>query len=100
MPSIKSLTSWGLWSFDPSRLALVLQVAGSPKHSIDLRTMTSSTCLLDSIFEVNEKEWANNEIVADLIAAFQDLFDPRVSVCRNREARTFDPIAHLKATIH
>ena len=97
---MNSATNWGVWSFDASRLALVLELAGSPKHSIDLRHMTSSACLLDSIFEVHEKEWANKEIVGDLIAAFQDLFDPRVSVCSNREPRTFDPVAHLKATIH
>lgn len=100
MPSMNSITNWGLWSFDPSRLALVLELAGSRKHSIDLKKMTSSACLLDSIFEVKEKEWASNEIVADLLAAFQDLFDPRVNICTNREAKTFEPIAHLEATIH
>lgn len=87
------------WVFDANRLALVLDSAGAPAYSIELRQIISSACMLDIIFGVKRQDWASNDIVGDLITAFQELFDPQVTLCGGGKDRTLDPAAHLKARI-
>ena len=83
---------WGPWIFDPGALALILPATG---YQISLRKIRSSACMLDYIFEVNAKPWATNEIARNLLNAFQDLFDPRMTLCGAAPAETLNPEAHL-----
>ncbi len=89
----------GWWSFDASTLRLVLEGAGLPHYAIELRRITSSACMLDVIFEVKRHVWATTEVIAGLITAFQDLFDPQVTLCADGRDRTLDPAAHLTTRI-
>lgn len=88
-------TTWGSWYFNPSALTLELRRDGLPAHSIQLRTITSSACMLDAIFGLKNTPWADNNVIGDLVAAFQDLFDPQVNLCGEGRDRTFDPLSHL-----
>jgi hypothetical protein len=88
--------SWGDWVFDPSNLSLVLNGQDLPPYTIQLRGITSSACMLDAIFGVKRKEWATNDVVCGLIAAFQDLFDPQVTLCGSGTDRKMDPTEHLR----
>jgi hypothetical protein len=86
---------WGLWSFDPALLSLTLKKEGVGPYSIALRDIKSSACMLDFIFEIRGKRWATNEVIGDLITAFQDLFDPQVTLCTGRADKDFDPVVHF-----
>ena len=88
--------TWGSWSFNPGELSLDLMRDGLPVHSIHLRTITSSACMLDVIFDLKSRSWANNEVVGDLVTALQDLFDPRVTLCGGGRDRTLDPLSRFK----
>ncbi len=55
--------------------------------------------MLDVIFEVKRHAWATNDVVGDLITAFQELFDPQVTLCAGGRDRTLDPAAHLQPRI-
>lgn len=54
--------------------------------------------MLDAIFDVKTRSWANNEVVGDLITALQDLFDPRVTLCGGGRDRSFDPTSRWEGT--
>jgi len=87
---------WGAWAFDPGGLALVLRGENLPRYTIQLRSITSSACMLDAIFGLKRKEWATDEVVCGLISAFQDLFDPQVTLCGAGKDKMLDPMAHLR----
>ncbi len=55
--------------------------------------------MLDVIFEVKRHSWATTDVIADLISAFQELFDPQVTLCAGGRNRTLDPAAHLRTRI-
>jgi hypothetical protein len=84
---------WGPWAFDPTALALILPTTG---YQISLRKIRNSACMLDYIFEVNAKPWATNEITRSLLNAFQDLFDPRMTLCGAAAAETLNHEALLE----
>lgn len=87
---------WGAWTFNPGALTLDLLRNGLPAHSIQLRAITSSACMLEAIFELKSRPWADNGVLGDLITAFQDLFDPRVNLCGGGRDRSFDPLVHFR----
>jgi hypothetical protein len=87
--------NWGVWAFDIGELALVLKDEESAPFSIPLRKVTSSACMLDFIFEVRSKKWATNEVVGDLITAFQELFDPHITLCGGGVDKKLDPVVHF-----
>lgn len=89
---------WGSWAFNPSELTLELVRDGLPAHSIQLRRITSSACMLDAIFDLKIRSWADNETIGDLVSALQDLFDPRVNLCEGGRDRQFDPVSHFEST--
>lgn len=90
-------TSWGSWSFNAGALTLDLKREGAPVHSIQLRGITSSACMLDIIFELKRKQLADNEVIGDLVTALQDLFDPHVNLCGGGRDRKFDPLSHFES---
>ena len=83
---------WGTWEFDPGALSLSLQATG---YRISLKDIKSSACMLDYIFELNAKPWATNEITRNLLNAFQDLFDPRMTLCSAPGSGAVNPEAIL-----
>lgn len=91
---------WGVWSFDPATLGLVLSEGMFPPYRVELSKITSSACMLDVIFDLKDKQWATNDVIGDLIMAFQALFDPQMTLCGQNRGKTFDPVAYLSHTVH
>ncbi|MDQ2712038.1 MAG: hypothetical protein M3Y24_07375 [Acidobacteriota bacterium] len=84
-----------LWHFDPHSLTLVFRSGEEVHHLVDLRRITSSTCMLDIIFDISGRPWASKDIIGDLIQALQELFDPKVTLCGAGRDRLLDPVVHL-----
>jgi len=61
---------------------LVLTWKGDPEHySIPLAEIKDSAKMLDWIFQLRMKTWVTNDIMGDLLTAFQDLYRPQATLC-------------------
>ena len=70
-------TRWGDWSYDRKNLTLF----NSEGYEVDLTECNSAAEILDWIFQVAGKSWADNRTVTTLIEALEDLLDPQANVC-------------------
>ena len=85
----KDGSMWGGWRLDASSLTLALQT-GRHHYEIDLEGITDSAQMLDWIFQLRMKAWVTNDILGDLISAFQDLFRPQNTICGQGINKTID----------
>jgi hypothetical protein len=89
---------WGKWEFDAKRLCLVFDGAGG--YEVDLEEMTTSAQMLDWIFQVSNKAWAERKDVGDLIQALEDLLHPQGTLCSGgiggQSGKEFNPTDYLK----
>lgn len=72
---------WGNWTFDPELNTLDLTMNGQHYYQLDLDKFTTSAALLDMIFQVSGKTWANADCVRDMLSALQDTIDPQRTLC-------------------
>jgi hypothetical protein len=93
MKAINHGSTWGGWVLDGNALVLTLK---SHSYEIDLEGITDSAKMLDWIFQIRMKAWSTNDIVGDLISAFQDIFRPQGTLCGFGVDKTLDATAHLK----
>ncbi len=93
MKKIKDGSTWGDWTLDAKDMVLSLSRKGRKHPNIQLGAITSGAELLDHIFHILHKDWATNEIVADLLKAFEDILKPRRNL---RGTDDFDMAAYLK----
>jgi hypothetical protein len=84
------------WRFSPEQLRLIMLQDGVTKYSVDLTKITSSAHMLDLVFDVSAKAWANHQIVGELIEQLRELFDPRATLCREGRDHKMDPVQHLR----
>jgi len=70
--------SFGSWTFNSKNLTLLHE---NPTYEIDLERCTSSAQVLDWIFQINAKTWADDFCVADLVHAFRVTLDPQRTLC-------------------
>jgi hypothetical protein len=68
---------WGKWELDAKRLVLVFD----GHYEIDLEMIISSAGMLDWIYQINGKTWAERKDIGDLVQAFEDLFHPQGTLC-------------------
>ncbi len=73
---------FGPWRFDPDDL-LLIHKQGS--YIIPLERITSSACLLDWIFQIQKKPWANPVTIISLLIAFRCILDPQKNYCSFEE---------------
>ena len=68
---------WGDWQADAQLFVLRYHPMGYPGflYEIDLKRITSSAALLDTLFSVHAKWWATDAALNDLERAFQNLFN-------------------------
>ena len=89
---------WGRWEFDAKRLCLVFQGIGG--YEVDLEKMSTSAQMLDWIFQVSNKTWAERKDVGDLIQALEDLLQPQGTLCGGGTGgslgKEFNPTNFLK----
>jgi hypothetical protein len=85
---------WGEWTLDTERFCLVykaqpvLRGEGSRQYTgffghyeIDIERIRRSSGMLDWIFQINGKSWANARVTKDLVNAFDDVFHPQANLC-------------------
>src|SRR6266404_8964624 len=69
---------WGNWLFKPNNLTLTHSVEG---YEIDFEEIHSSAAILDWIFQIHGKPWADARTMYDLVQAFDDILAPQVNYC-------------------
>ncbi len=84
-----------LWQFSPEQLKLLLLQDGIAKYSVDLKKITSSAHMLNVVFDVSTKTWANHQIVGELITNLRELFDPQATLCEGGEDHKLDAERYL-----
>jgi hypothetical protein len=82
----KALT-WGDWAFDEKELTLTHPAVG---YEIDLKRIHSSAAILDWIFQIRRKPWADARAMHDLLNAFAEILDPQANYCPWEENRKAD----------
>jgi hypothetical protein len=73
---------WGNWVFNPSNLTLTHSTEG---YEIDLEEIHSSAAILDWIFQVQGKDWADAKTMHDLLRAFDDILNPQANYCSDEQ---------------
>lgn len=88
-------TSFGLWKYRKSNLTLWCQ---KYQYEIDLEKITDSAKMLDWIFQVNSKTWAQDDpaVMSDLINALDDLLEPQANYCSWAKDKSANPKSILK----
>lgn len=75
---------WGPWRLaDRDAVIYVLNEDGSELYAVDLDDCGSSAQMLAWIFQVANKSWADSVVVAGLVRALDDLFEPQATLCSN-----------------
>ncbi len=83
-PEIKVNYWWGPWKLGSRNALFCYDPAGkfdNPVYWIDLEQMDSSAQILEKICDVANKNWATADLVANLVWALEDIFDPRRNMC-------------------
>jgi hypothetical protein len=70
---------WGGWELSGTWLQYA--VKPSYDYDLDLCCFTSSAAMLDMIMQVASKTWANNDCIAGLVRALQDVLYPQGGLC-------------------
>jgi hypothetical protein len=73
---------WGNWALDPKNLTLTHAAEG---YEIDLERIHTSAAVLDWIFQVQHKAWADAGTTHDLLRAFDDILDPQANYCSDEQ---------------
>lgn len=91
---------WGPWMLDAQRLCLVRvrDDIDPPRemYEIDLEEISGPFSIVDWIAHLRIKQWGTIEVLGQLVAAFDDIFDPRG---RMRPGTDFDAGAILRARV-
>jgi hypothetical protein len=98
MKSMKNGTTWGDWTLDTRDSVLVLdtKIDGMRHHAIPLVDISDSTRMLDWIFQLRTKKWMTNDVMGDLLSAFQDIFRPQLFLCGAGRDKKLDAASYLE----
>jgi hypothetical protein len=78
---------WGNWQFEPKNLTLTHSTEG---YEIDLERIHSSAAILDWIFQIQGKAWADAKTMHDLLRAFDDILAPQDNYCSYEQDKHAD----------
>jgi hypothetical protein len=95
----KNGMAWGDWTLDTDDSVLVLdtRIDGMKHHyEIELLKITDSAHMLDWIFQLRTKTWVTNDIMGDLLSAFQDILRPQTFLCGAGKDKKLDTRAHFE----
>ena len=95
---LKDGARWGDWHLEVGNLTLVLR-SGHDNYEIDLEQINDSAQMLDWIFQLRTKTWVTNDIIGDLLSAFQDIFCPQATICGGGQNTTINATEHLQSVI-
>jgi hypothetical protein len=99
MKHLKNGTTWGDWTLETGDSVLVLdtKIEGMRHHyEIELWKITDSAHMLDWIFQLRMKTWVTNDVMGDLLSAFQDIFRPQTFLCGAGHDKKLDATSHLE----
>lgn len=77
----RSRGPWGPWRFDREHVNLVLEIDGRERYWIDVEPRLDSAAVLDWIAQVARKRWATDEVLANLVRAFDGILCLQAAVC-------------------
>ena len=95
----KNGMTWGDWTLDTHDSVLVLDthIEGMRhQYEIELQKITDSAHMLDWIFQLRRKTWVTNDVMGDLLSAFQDIFQPQTYLCGAGHDKKLDAASHLE----
>jgi hypothetical protein len=69
---------WGPWKLNPETLQLVHSAEG---YEVSMPSCKSSAEILDWIFQIQGKSWADAETVKGLLQALDDILKPQAHFC-------------------
>lgn len=78
---------WGKWILKPSTLVLAHD---EPYYEIDLEEIHSSAAILDWIYQILGKAWADADTMHNLLRAVKDILHPQANYCPWEEDRRAD----------
>jgi hypothetical protein len=87
------------WYYEPGNFTLVLSTRGRlprqgalgyAEYEVDLERCRTAAEILDWIAQVAGKNWATDQILADLVRALDDVFSLQSTVCPFGNARRID----------
>ena len=81
------MKKWGPWVFDPKNLTLRHEKEG---YEIDLEEIDSSAAILDWIFQIQGKGWADATTMYTLLQALDDILRPQANYCPCEEDKRTD----------
>ena len=77
------------WRFNPKNLTLY---TAKSDYEIDLEEIKNSASMLDWIFQIEGKTWGTDEVIAELLLFFSELFNPQGKLCSfGREQGPINP---------
>lgn len=68
---------WGPWTISEKHLTL----EHATGYEVSLRDCTDSAAILDWIFQVRQKTWADESTLVGLLSAFEDVLHPQENYC-------------------
>lgn len=84
--------NWGSWTLDAQNLLLV-----HPNYEVSLTDMTSSSRMLDWIFQLTPKSWLTARDLKAFLEALDDIFMPQATLCGGgQDMRISDPAACVR----
>jgi hypothetical protein len=102
MKQIRDGDSWGDWELEANGSRsphLVLKINRRTKYAIDLFSIDGSAEMLDWLFQLRMKGWVTNDIMGDLLSAFQDIFGPQQTLCSAGKEKHLDAESFLRKRI-
>ena len=81
---------FGVWHYYANDRSLVT-TAGGGEYWIELEKIDTSAKMQDWIFHIDNKTWATEAVVANLVRAFNTLFDPQQNLCSYGKDKILPP---------
>lgn len=79
LDSVSPPSEWGPWRLDTG--SYVLYALRPYRYEVDLEKCLTSAGVLDCIMQIAGKAWADDELLAGLIRALDDVLNPQSNLC-------------------
>jgi hypothetical protein len=84
LPSVEQQMAKELpWRFDREQLTLT----GPHWYEINLERLTTSAEVADIVFQISQKGWATDSVLASFVRSLDHLIDPQAHICSFGEER-------------
>lgn len=77
--SVPPPRDWGPWRLDTR--TWVLYPVRPYRYEVDLEECLTSAAVLDRVMQIAGKAWADDELIAGLIRALDDVLSPQANLC-------------------